>query len=63
MINNDEHVEWETAMKEANKDQMNLLGNDNEAYDKQLAEMEEKLRAEQEEKELKLAEQKRKLDQ
>lgn len=55
-------VEWETAMKEANKDQMNLL-NDDTDYDKQLAEMEQKLRAENEEKEKKLAEQKAQLEQ
>lgn len=54
--------EWEAAMKEANKDQMNLL-NDDTDYEKQLAEMEQKLRAENEEKEKKLAEQKAQLEQ
>jgi len=41
---------------------MNLL-NDDTDYDKQLAEMEQKLRAENEEKEKKLAEQKAQLEQ
>jgi len=53
--------EWETAMKEANKDQMNLLGDDTD-YEKQLADMEVKLRAENEVKEKQLAEQKAQLE-
>lgn len=50
-------------MKEANKDSMNLLGgNDQEEYDRQLKEMEEKVRAEAEAKEKEIAEAKKKLD-
>ena len=61
LIDNTAQCDWETAMKEANKDQMNLLGNDDD-YDKQLAEMEEKLRAENSEKQKQLEEQKEKLE-
>ena len=48
-VDNKADCEWETAMKEANKDQMNLLGSDQE-IDKQKAQLEEKLRVESEEK-------------
>lgn len=34
LVNSDEQVEWETAMKEANKDSMGLAGNDEEEYNK-----------------------------
>ena len=55
-------MEWETARKEANKDSMNLLGGNDAEYDKQLKEMEEKVRKEAEAKEREIAEAKKKLD-
>lgn len=58
-------VDWEDAMKEANKEQMAMAGGDsnNEEIQKQLKEMEEKLQREKEAKEKEIEEQKKKMEQ
>lgn len=53
LVNFEEDYDWETAMKEANKDQMQMF-QQSEAFDTKLKEMEEKIRKEQEAKEQEL---------
>lgn len=63
LVDYDASYEWEAAMKEANKEQLQqFLGNDDD-YNRQLAEMEEKIRKEQEDKQRELEEQKQRLEQ
>lgn len=45
LVNYDESYDWEEAMKEANKDQMQMF-QQSEAFDQKLKEMEEKIRKE-----------------
>jgi len=57
-VNNEEQVEWEEAMKEANKEQLAMAAAaDQEEEERKLKEMEEKVRAEKEEKERLIKEQ------
>lgn len=60
-INPDEMVEWEEAMKEANKETMKMAESNNEEIQKQLKEMEEKLAREREAKEKEYEEQRLKM--
>lgn len=61
-VNSEEMIEWEEAMKEANKEQM-AMGSDNEEVQRQLKAMEEKLRGEQEAREREIEEQKKRMEQ
>lgn len=49
LVDADEQVDYEAAMKEANKEQMSLFEQD-ESYNKKLKEMEQKIRQDQEAK-------------
>jgi hypothetical protein len=66
LINSEEMIDWEEAMKEANKEQLAALNAgaaENEEVQKQLKEMEEKLAKEKEAKEKEIEEQKKKMEQ
>ena len=57
-VNNEEQVEWEEAMKEANKEQLAMAAAaDQEEEERKLREIEEKVRADKEEKERLIKEQ------
>ncbi|CDW74930.1 chromosome-associated kinesin klp1 [Stylonychia lemnae] len=60
-INPEEMIEWEDAMKEANKEQLMINETNNEEIQKQLKDMEEKLQKEREIKEKEYEEQRLKL--
>ena len=55
--------DWNEAMKEANRDQLAQFQVNDEDYNKQMKEMEEKIRKEQEEKQRELEEARQRLDQ
>lgn len=55
LVNYDEEIEYEIAMKEANKEQMSIAMAD-EDFEKKMKEMEEKIKREQEIKEREIKE-------
>lgn len=61
LINMDAMFEYEDAMKEANKDAMGMLG-EQEDFTKKMKEMEERLKHEQEIREIELQQQQAKLE-
>lgn len=61
LLNYDEEFSYEDALKEANKDAMGMLA-DQEDYAGKMKEMEERLKKEQEEREKELIEQQAKLE-
>jgi hypothetical protein len=65
-INPEEMIEWEEAMKEANKAQLEALGGsdaaNNEEVQKQLKEMEDKLNADKAAREAEFEEQRKRME-